>query len=101
MSPGPMRLIPALSSPRSTNCFTNVFACAEGINAKIACGAASCARCKNGAKSRVLQRHADVLGDGATGGKIAVLECRFGFLTGSEIAYQRHDLVDAAPNRPI
>src|SRR5579864_4698030 len=50
-SPGPITLMPALSSPRSAYCFMKLPPCPAGTNTNMASGLASFILCRNGAKS--------------------------------------------------
>ena len=50
-SPVPISLMPALSRPRSANCFMSAAPAPEGTNVNSASGLASRTFCRNGAKS--------------------------------------------------
>ena len=62
-SPVPISLMPALSMPRSTNCFITAAPAPEGTNTNSASGLRSRTFCRKGAKSGLRSGTRSVLGD--------------------------------------
>ena len=100
-SPVAISRMPALSRPRSANCFMNAAPWPEGRNTNSACGLRVAHLLQHRREVRRAQRRAQLVDHLAAVERDAVDEVLLGVDAGAVVADQRDDLLDAVLVRPL